>query len=114
MGAQGNRYDWEVDLSWSQLFATIAPYLLEPQTEDSVRSRLAVVCAEVSTRGNRPNSAIRDRDFLTIKVQLLALKLIEVETRPLTVAYYTSIWSLTSLGEQLMFQLRTIKTANPT
>jgi len=112
--AQGHTYDWAVDVSWSQVFATIAPYLLEPQPEDSARSRLAAFFVEMSTRGNRQSLSIRDRDFLTIKVQLMALKLIEVETRQLTVAHYTSIWSLTSRGEQLMFQLRTIKTVNST
>jgi Domain of unknown function (DUF4062) len=113
-GAGGRRYAWAVEVSWSQIFARIAPYLLEPQPEDSARGRLAVCLAEMSTRGKCESASFRDQDFLTIKVQLMALKLIEVETRQLTVAYYSSIWSLTSRGEQLMFQLRTIKTVNST
>jgi hypothetical protein len=112
--AQGQRYSWAVDVSWSQVFATIAPYLLEPQPEDSARSQLAAFFVEMSARGNRESPSIRAQDFLTIKVQLMALKLIDVETRQLTVAHYTSIWSLTSRGEQLMFQLRTIKTDHST
>jgi hypothetical protein len=108
------KYNWAVEVSWSQIFTTIAPHLLEPQPEDSARRRLVDFFAGMSTRTDRESSSIRDQDFLTIKVQLMALKLIEVETRQLTVAYYTSVWGLTSRGEQLMFQLRTIKTVHST
>jgi hypothetical protein len=109
------RYHWSKEVTWAEIFAAIAPYLLEPLTEDAVTHKFESFFGVRGKEYGGPmqNVSIHDQDLRTIKVQLLALRLVAVESRPITVAYYTSIWTLTEKGEDLMFQLRTVKTTKP-
>lgn len=53
---------------------------------------------------------INSQDFQTIKIQFMAHKLISTSYSKTTKGGMALFWSLTELGQQLMFQWRTIKT----
>jgi len=58
--------------------------------------------------------SMNDQIFQTVKVQLVALGLINVHNAQTTQGGMALFWSLTSKGQELLFQLRTVKTEKAT
>lgn len=107
--SSGGYYEsWELEITWSEIFRLISPYLLEYPSDDTVKSKMGDILYEKKT-GNVTTANINDQDFQTIKVQLTALSLIEVKYTPTTKGGMALFWNLTGRGKQLMMDLRTIK-----
>jgi hypothetical protein len=104
-------YSWKSTLSWKEIFSFVAPYLLRHPNEDVVRYRLR------DSLLNRDHiefakHQIDDQDFQTITLQLLALGLIRTDYTKSTRGDMALFWSLTPRGEQLMMELRTVRSGS--
>lgn len=99
-------YSWNVDITWKEIFSLISPFILNLPNESYIKS---IMGHEIS---NRSSGSINDQDFQTIKIQLLSLKLIDVQYLKTVQGGMGWFWSLTPKGNKLMVELRTIKNPN--
>ena len=85
----------EVIVTWKEIFGRIAPDLQEYPSDTSVNSKLGASLY----RKQHPNADIavqvQHDNFQTIRVQLAALKLINMKYQKTTKGNMTLFWSLT-------------------
>jgi hypothetical protein len=99
-------HEWSVDITWKEIFSLISPFLLTLPNESYVQ---IIMGREISKIGG---GSINDQDFQTVKIQLLSLKLIDVQYLKTVQGGMGWFWSLTPKGNKLMVELRTIKNSN--
>lgn len=102
--------EWHQDLPWKEIFALIAPYLMNYPNDDTVKKQLATTLFEKCDLGDY-SATLNDQIFQTIKIQLQALNLVNVEYLKTTGGGMGLFWSLTKPGTSLMVSLRTVKSA---
>ena len=101
-------YNFEAKASWREMFAAISPYLLQYPIEDYVKSILSKALLEKSDKeGSSAN--LDDQIFQTIKIQLMALGLVNVKYTKTTKGRMGLFWSLTPTGETLLLETRTVQ-----
>jgi hypothetical protein len=110
------RRSWSLELSWSQVFCCIAPYLETVPTDTYVRSVLTdaafALCGWEQSHGDGP--VLDDQMFRTIALQLKALNLVNTQYAETTTGGKALFWSITPTGQRLMIQRRTVrKTPEP-
>ena len=101
-------FDFTSTLSWRELFALIAPYLLEHPNDASVKITLASTLLEREGHSGYSIS-INDQEFKTVAIQLKAYGLVKIEHLATTKGGMALFWSLTSQGERLMTESRIIR-----
>lgn len=109
-GYSTREYNFECAISWREMFALIAPYLVEHPNDAAVKLRLATILKERKT-GSDGGSAItiNDQEFKTITVQFQAYGLINTRYTQTTNGGMALFWSLTPKGERLMIESRVIR-----
>lgn len=109
-GYSTHEYEFECTISWRDMFALIAPYLVEHPNDRAVKLRLASVLKERQT-GNDGGSSItiNDQEFKTITIQFKAYGLVNIRYSQTTNGGMALFWSLTQKGEQLMTEARVIR-----
>jgi hypothetical protein len=103
----GRRPDWEVILTWEEIFFIISPYLLEHPSDKVIQSTFVKVVFEKTGYSGTPS--IDDQVFQTVKLHLKALGLINIDYLKTIQGGMGLFWSLTKLGELLMMKLRSVK-----
>lgn len=104
----GPDIDWNSILTFGQMFALVAPRLIEHPNDGLVQIELAK--AILALQGKKPYSTkIEDQPFQTFKLQLQALGLIELRYTGTTKGGMALFWSLTPRGTQTMIQLRVVR-----
>jgi Domain of unknown function (DUF4062) len=106
--------DWNFEVTWGELFAAIAPHILavpndirmENNFDSSIRALYAI---KIRNAEGYYNWSLLSRHYQTVKIQLIALKLITVEIMGTTDGSQLLFWSLTPKGKAFMFRLRTVK-----
>ena len=98
---------YETQLSWGVLFESIAPRLMDYPNEDRARTIVEDVLGEKNdiTTGR---IYINKEDFDTIKIQLIALDLINVKYEKTVNGGMALFWCLTPKGKTLMMQRRAV------
>lgn len=96
---------WTAKLSWKEIFALIAPYLLKSPNDETVKTALTNSLAASSSNEKWTNE-MDDQDFQTIGIQLSAFQLIHIESVQTKGGEVQLRWTLTSSGKDLMFQMR--------
>ncbi len=100
-----------VTVTWNTIFFEVGPTLMEEASESQMKGRLSGELwryeyddfpAKVS------NTSISDDSFDTIKIQLLALGLIQKSPKKHVPSDTNRYWSLTSYGETALMKLRAI------
>lgn len=106
----GMSYPWEVQMTWGELFGQISPYLLQTPSDCYVKDK--ILDDAFFTLNHRYNSySLDDQNFQTIKMQLMALDLIDVQYTKTTRGDMALFWEITDHGKRTMFKLRTVQTA---
>jgi hypothetical protein len=109
-GYTTREYDFNCTISWRDMFALIAPYLVEHPNDTSVKLRLASLLKERETGDDSGSSiTIDDQDFKTITIQLRAYGLVNTRYSQTTKGGTALFWSLTPNGERLMIESRVIR-----
>ncbi|WAS94202.1 DUF4062 domain-containing protein [Nannocystis punicea] len=107
-----DKWHWEGTISWREAFGLLAPHLLQRKADDDVRHIWEeAVARALEKKGRFPR--VEDQTFQTFKVQMLAQKLISVESRPTTTGALALFWFLTEKGKAFMLDIRTIKKMPP-
>ncbi|MGB8195306.1 MAG: DUF4062 domain-containing protein [Chitinophagaceae bacterium] len=105
-----SKSSWEVEISWSELFALFSPHLLNHPTDSTIKSKIGELLYSLTKdAGSSGTPTIADDDFQTIKIHYSALGLIEVNYSKTVKGGMGLFWNLTNLGKQLMTKLRAIK-----
>jgi hypothetical protein len=106
---------YEVKTAWRQIFRHISPYLEKYPNEYDVKHTLERAYIP-GYADNNSSYHLDDQIFQTVGVQLKALGLVKITYSPPTEGFAQTllsptagIWSLTRSGEQLMLELRTIR-----
>lgn len=94
----------EKTVTWSDLFAYIAPYLFRPHADDYIKTVL-----QNSIWPGEGRTTLNDQSFQTIKVQLVANNLVTVEYSKTTKGDMALFWKLTAQGSKMMMELRAIR-----
>lgn len=103
-------YDFECTLSWREMFALLAPYLIEHPSDAAVKTKLSQSLKEKATNSEGGSSiSINDQEFKTITVQLKAYGLINTNYSKTTKGNMALFWELTEKGEQLMIESRVVR-----
>ena len=101
---------WAVEATWRQIFADVAPYLVQYPNDDYVKTVLASALLARSIFRDGSSPKLDDQQFRTVAVQLKALGLVNIEYTNTVQGGMGLFWSLTAAGERLMFELRTVRT----
>ena len=99
----------EATVTWAEIFGWIAPDLQSFPKDSSVSGKLGSSLYRISNPGSDTSVRVQHDDFQTIKIQLMALGLINTKFQKTTKGGMALFWSLTKKGHQLMTQLRTVK-----
>lgn len=99
---------WECKTTWKDLFVLIAPYLLEHPNDKTV-NEILTSSLYAKTRQSGTNVSIDDQLFQTIKIQLMAFGLVDIQYLKTVAGGMALFWSLTSQGRNKMMELRTVK-----
>jgi hypothetical protein len=108
---QYDRHEWEYKISWGNLFALIAPYMLEHPNDIVVKMTLEKSVFEKMGKSGESVS-INDQMYQTVKIQLIALGLVEIRYIQTTTGGMALFWSLTKIGQEQLFRFRTVKKEN--
>ena len=102
--------DWKIDWTWERIFSAIAPDLLTWTNEGMVSLSLAksAICA---SRGYTTVmvASVQTEMFKSVKVQLMALGLVDVQPQTTVSKTVALFWALTPKGRELLMQVRTVK-----
>lgn len=104
----GTRYTWNSSLTFGQMFALIAPHLIEHPSDGVVNKKLANAILKLQ---GKPlyDSEVEDQLFQTLKIQLKALGLVNLKYTSTTKGGMALFWSLTAKGEKAMTELRIVR-----
>ena len=105
-----------VEISWGEMFARIAPDLVQHPDDSSVNNKLGASLYRMMHPDKDQIVRLQHDDFQTVRIQFQTLDLIRTSYIKTTKGGMALFWSLTNRGERLMVQMRTIKAAsnNPT
>jgi hypothetical protein len=98
--------------TWADIFARIAPDLLQYPSDAAVNSLLAGSVYRTLHPTGDANPHVDHDCFQTIKLQLAAHDLVSVSYTKTTKGDMALFWSLTPRGQKVMLQLRTVKKAS--
>lgn len=100
--------EWKCVLTWRDLFALIAPYLLQHPNDEYVKS---IYTSNLHQRADSSGTTANmdDQSFQTIKIQLMALGLVDVQYLQTVKGGMALFWSLTDQGKAHLLKLRTVK-----
>ena len=105
---RGNsRYTWEYLATWEELFGLIGPYLLESPNDEVVKRKLTASVFEKTDKSGTP--LINDQIYQTVKIQLVALELVDIRYTKTVQGSMALFWILTSKGKRLIFETRSVK-----
>ena len=99
-------------ISWNELFACVAPDLIQPPSDDSANYKLGTALYRRLHHGHEHTAQLVHDDFQTVKIQFMALKLITLDYTKTTQGGMALFWYLTSRGQNLMLSLRSVKKPN--
>lgn len=103
------RKEWSLEITWVEIFGFLSVHLLEYPHDDNVKELLTnFFFSKVNKFGI--STGLNDDCYQTIKVQLLALELVDIEYQQTIAAGMKLFWSLTDLGKQVMLSVRSVKT----
>ena len=105
---RGSPIPWSATLSFGEMFALLAPALLEMPVDALVKTVLTKAILERQHVANY-TASIDEQPFATFKLQLKALGLVELKYLRTTQGEMGLFWSLTASGMQAMLQLRVVR-----
>jgi hypothetical protein len=101
------RKDWAATVTWEDIFGLVAPRLMSRPSDQEVQSHLALdLHRKHHQNGHSPT--LDDQIFQTIKLQLIAHRLVSVDYLKTVSGGMGLFWTLTDKGQQQMMKLRVI------
>lgn len=109
----------KITTTWDDLFAAVSPLMIHETSDRDFRLQVSGFLRDqaiddlrkmekLASLKNFTNFKVTDTDFQTIKVQLRALGLITMSTKPRSIKDSEAYWTLTPYGDTVMTRLRAI------
>ncbi|HEU0014230.1 MAG TPA: DUF4062 domain-containing protein [Longimicrobium sp.] len=98
---------FSVSVTWFEIFAAIAPLLLEHPNDALVKRHLSEYLLDRSGKRGK-TSSINGSNFDTIKVQLMAYGFVSIRYNKTVQGGMALFWALTEAGMETMLELRTV------
>lgn len=95
---------WQITITWAEVIAIVAPLFISGVKEEYVLYSISEVLFRTLYPDSKDRGEISKECFFTIKVQLLALGIIDKES------IKNKIWVLSAKGFQMMMNERAVKT----
>lgn len=109
----GGRQYLKITLSWNKIVSILAPVLVDEASEEKMKSVFVDSIREDVLKIDKnylPNHhRIEEDSFQQIKVQLIALRIIEISDRKRTVKDTETYWHLTPYGFRVMMNLKALR-----
>lgn len=105
--------NWTRTASWRQIFRVVGPHLTGNITDQDARGILEREYAPKADSFGAYNGVLSDSSLQTVKVQLVALKLVELAPSPAKKGAGL-LWYLTPAGTQLVHELLVVRSKKPT
>lgn len=103
----------KIDITWNRIVSILAPVLVDESSEEKMKTVFVDSIREDILKKykdyvhNHPK--IEEESFQQIKVQLIALRIIELSDRKRTVKDTETYWHLTPYGFRVMMNLKALK-----
>ena len=108
-----NRNYIKVGLTWNRIVSILAPVLVDEASEEKMKNVFIDSIREDILKTHRsyePNhSRIEEESFQQVKVQLIALRIIEISDKKRTLKDTETYWHLTPYGFRVMMNLRALR-----
>jgi hypothetical protein len=118
-----NSSDWTVITTWREMFGFIAPYLIRHPSDDTVKFVLKKGLIGIFSNDKDGNiqkygqtiydSDIDDQIYQTVKIQFIALGLVDVTYSKTVQGGMALFWTLTRRGLATMMEVRTVRSDTP-
>lgn len=112
-------YTAEVTATWNDIFAAVAPEMINEASDTDLRKAFRAFIADVTRRTfsedkdlkgrHLPEIAVKDEEIDTCLIQFRALGMIRESQKPRSVKDTQTYWTLTPYGDSVMTQLRAIR-----
>ena len=99
----------EIDVAWREIFERISPDLQSHPSDKMVNSKLGESLYRIDNPNSTKSIKVDHDDFDTIRIQLIALGLIDTPYTRTIKGNMALFWGLTKKGEKIMMNLRTVK-----
>lgn len=99
---------WTAETTWNELFSVLGPDLYQHQTEGFCQ-RIIAQSLRNQAGDYRLSHGLDDRSKKIIKIQFIALGLVEVDELPLQKGGLGQFWKITDIGKALLAQIMTVK-----
>ena len=96
-------------ISWGELFESFAPRLMSNPNETLAKKYLEELLGEMNEDVSGGIISVNKEDFDTIKIQFIALNLINVAYLQATTGEMALFWQLTPKGKSLMINRRAVR-----
>jgi hypothetical protein len=110
-----NSDDGSIEFTWDEVFSVLSPLMVDEAPEDGLKNEIVKIIREQikEKENHRPSKVeVNGTDFQTIKVQLIALGLIEKSDKKRSIKDTDVYWKLTPFGEKKMMGLKAIRKKN--
>jgi len=103
--------EWTAEPTWDHIFSHVGPLMYDDASEDTMARALSGYASwDEAVEGKSASGITVDSNiFQTIKIQLLALGLIQKSDKKRAVADKGKYWKLTPYGENYLMKLRAIR-----
>lgn len=98
--------DHSATATWNQILSAVGPDLLNWAFENKVSESIAEFLGSIT---NRKGIRLSTEALRTVRIQFLALSIIEMERLKAAENIYRDCWRLTEAGRYQMFQLRPVR-----
>ncbi len=104
------RYDLQIDLSWSQIFAIIGPAFFSPSSPKKIESSLDAHIAKLS---GKSLIYLHPGVVDTIKIQMASYGFIKINSSSTVSGGTAEFIRLTDLGQRVLIELTTVRALPP-
>lgn len=108
-----DRHYIKLPLSWNRIVSILAPVLVDEASEEKMKNVFIDSIREDILKTHRsyePNhSRIEEESFQQVKVQLIALRIIEISDKKRTLKDTETYWHLTPYGFRVMMNLKALR-----
>ncbi len=109
----GKTHYLKIDLSWNRIISILAPVLVDESSEEKMKNVFIDSIREDILKKDRNyinnHSKVEEESFQQIKVQLIALRVIELSDKKRTIKDTETYWRLTAYGFRVMMNLKALK-----
>lgn len=99
--------DLTIELTWNEICKAILPHLVQRDWGDNMDTYIEEYIQSIEPQYSRVS--LRDESLQTIKVQLIALGLIEAAEMPKNRQNTAEVWQLTKYGRLTLMRLRAMR-----